>query len=31
MSGGIVREALLKVGGWGMRNRWNKAKALFGR
>ncbi|MFI6430925.1 polyprenol monophosphomannose synthase [Rhodococcus oryzae] len=31
MDGGIVQEAFFKVGGWGMRNRWNKAKALFGK
>ncbi|AQA25664.1 glycosyl transferase 2 family protein [Rhodococcus sp. MTM3W5.2] len=31
MDGNIVQEALLKVTVWGMRNRWNKAKALFGR
>ncbi|MFC9789557.1 polyprenol monophosphomannose synthase [Rhodococcus sp. NPDC127528] len=31
MDGNIVREALLKVTVWGMRNRWNKVRGLFGK
>jgi dolichol-phosphate mannosyltransferase len=31
MSGGIVREALLKVTGWAAVHRWNQLKSLVGR
>lgn len=31
MDGNIVQEALLKVTGWGVRNRWNKVRAVFGK
>jgi dolichol-phosphate mannosyltransferase len=31
MSGGIVREALLKVTLWGANHRWHQFLGLFGR
>ena len=31
MSGGIVREALLKVTGWALAHRWNQLRSLAGR
>jgi dolichol-phosphate mannosyltransferase len=31
MSGSIVREAMLRVGSWGLRHRMNQVKRLFGR
>ncbi|MDG3012907.1 polyprenol monophosphomannose synthase [Rhodococcus sp. D2-41] len=30
MSGGIVKEAFFKVGGWGVRSRWDKLRRLAG-
>ncbi|GAA4488637.1 polyprenol monophosphomannose synthase [Rhodococcus olei] len=31
MSGNIITEAFTKVLGWGMKNRWNKLRALVGK